>query len=193
VDFTQSIIILTGNLGAQEIQQEFEKAPFGFISEGKIRRKISQISDQEIEALNKKIYRIVKKKAEKEFAPEFVNRLDRLVVFRFLTQKHYREILNRELEKIQLRITRSPTPFRMELAPNVRKLLVDEAFSDRHQGARPLNRVLDKRLTTPLADLAIQRAIPKGALVKVKVEKGELTFYQETEKTIKAATQEGAR
>jgi len=174
VDFTGSIIILTGNLGAQEILREAEGKGIGFRpGHG---RSLDEMGDEEIEAVNERIYPIVKEKAEREFAPEFLNRIDRLVVFRFFTSKIYRLILERELEKRAERIrnaaiTGTTVPnFALTYTEEVKQLLVEEGFGDLRYGARPLSRTLEKRIVTPLSELINNGLVPTNAVLEARVE-----------------------
>lgn len=190
IDFTQSVIILTGNLGAGEIISEFEGHSIGFHASERLRtRSISKMTDEEVAQLNERIYSIVKKKAERELAPEFLNRLDRLVVFYFLTQGDYEKILDIELTKVQERIdqsavTRSKNPaFFVTYTKEAKHLLLDESMSDRRFGARPLTRTVEKRVITPLSILINNELINEGDHIEGRVEEG-LGDDSESEDTI---------
>ena len=186
IDFTDSIIILTGNLGAAEIIREFEGQSIGFRSPegGRKRKKISEMTDQEIDRLNQRIYKIVKDKAERTLAPELLNRLDRLVVFQFLKGSHYEQILDLEFAKIQEQINKNRKGrkfprFQLELSASVKKILLEEALSDRQFGARPIIRIIEKRVITPLSALINNQLIKNGDLVQARLEQGSIVFYQE--------------
>lgn len=177
IDFTQSIIILTGNLGATEILKEFE-GTIGFHTSGQdIRRDITQMTDREVEGLNERIYSIVKKKSERDLAPEFLNRLDRLVVFHFLTRSGYAHILQNEIAKVQARILRvvkreKVPAFVLTFSEEALNFLLREAMADRRFGARPLVRVLEKRVVSPLSELINNRMIKANDHLEARVEKG---------------------
>jgi len=189
VDFTESFIIMTGNLGTREINEELGKSSMGFLLDKNQARKISQLDDEEIEKLNEKIYRIIKGRVEKELPPEFINRIDKLVVFRFLTKKSYLKIFDREASLIQKRIDKSPVPFKLEFLTETKLFLIDEAFSDRQYGANPLGRLLEEELVSELAKLTTHQIISQGSTVQIGLENNKLTFL---EKEV-AAAQEGAR
>jgi len=180
IDFTDSLIILTGNLGAAEIIREFEGNSMGFQSGGAGRRKkISEMSDAEIDQLNERIYTIVKEKSERSLAPEFLNRLDRLVVFHFLKGSHYEQILDLEFSEVQKRIRTSRGPsFQIELNSAVKKRLLGESMGERQFGARPIVRIIEKRVTTPLSALVNNGLIQEGDLVQARIEKDEIVFYR---------------
>lgn len=176
IDFTQSIIILTGNLGAAEILKEFEGVLGFHVSSKDRHRDIAQMTDQEVGDLNKRIYSVVKKKAERDLAPEFLNRLDRLVVFHFLTRSGYERILQNEIAKLQSQIARAikrkkVPAFVLTFTPAALDYLLREAMADRRFGARPLVRVLEKRVVTPLAELINNRVIRAGDHLQARVEK----------------------
>lgn len=192
VDFTESFIIMTGNLGTREVTAEIGKNSVGFLASQNPVKKVSQMGDEEIEKLNERIYRIIKEKFLKEFPPEFVNRIDRLVVFRFLKQSSYQKIFDREAAKIQARIDKSPTPFRLEFKSDAKMFFVDEAFSDRQYGANPLGRLLEKNLVSEIANLINHKVIRTDSVVQVGLEKGELVFLEKNEKKT-TAIQEGGR
>jgi len=191
VDFRQSIIILTGNLGASEILKEFGGQTLGFITGGQRSRNISEMSDSEVQIINQRIYRVVKEKADKELAPEFLNRLDRLVVFHFLTRADYNQILELELAKVQalieVRAEKKEVPiFFVTYTPEAMEILLDESMSDRAFGARTLKRVIEKRISTPLSELLNEKLFKDGDHIEVRMEPTEgegkskppLAFYR---------------
>ncbi|KRT67609.1 MAG: ATPase AAA-2 domain-containing protein, ATP-dependent Clp protease ATP-binding subunit ClpC [candidate division WWE3 bacterium CSP1-7] len=177
VDFTQSIIILTGNLGAVEIMKEFS-GKLGFsTAEQSSRKDFSKMTDEEIAQINKRIYATVKAKAERELAPEFLNRLDRLVVFHFLTHRDYERILQKELAKVQKRVKRKvikkrkAPAFVLTFSPPVLDYLLRESLGDRQSGARPVVRVIEKKVVTELAKLINGRMIKPRDHLEARVEK----------------------
>jgi ATP-dependent Clp protease ATP-binding subunit ClpA len=175
IDFTRSIIILTGNLGATDIIQEFEGHTLGFRLVESGHRNITEMSDNEVKQLNQSIYKVVKEKAERELAPEFLNRLDRLVVFHFLTRGNYDQILELELDEVQNRInkvgkTKKIPKFVVTYSNKARKAILDECVNDRSFGARALKRVIEKRVVTPLAELLNNDLILEGDHLEARVE-----------------------
>lgn len=186
VDFTNSIIILTGNLGAAEILSEFDRK-IGFPTPGSTGRDLSRMTDTEIAQLNRHIYDVVRKKAERELAPEFLNRLDRLIVFQFLTQRDYAQIVRNELAKVQQRIVRAGLRnrvprFNLTFSPPAISFLIREAMRDRRFGARVLSRILEKRVVTSLSRLVNDRVVQEGDQLQARV--GEVQEDGTTEKTI---------
>ncbi|GMR19034.1 MAG: hypothetical protein BMS9Abin34_158 [Patescibacteria group bacterium] len=173
VDFRNSIIILTGNLGAAEILQEFEGRRLGYRTGG-TRRDISKMTDKEVMEINQRIYQVVKEKAKREFAPEFLNRLDRLVVFHFLTRSDYDQILDLELAEFQNRINANEKPkpqFVVTYTPKARTALLDESMSNRSLGARTLKRVIEKRIVTRISEFLNEDLIRDGDHLEARVRK----------------------
>ena len=172
VDFTSSIIILTGNLGATEILKEFDGQKFGF-GTGGAHRDISKITDEEVMQINQRIYQVVREKAKREFAPEFINRLDRLVVFHFLTRSDYDQILDLELIKFQNRINTNTKPkpqFVVTYTPAVRTALLDASMSDRSLGARVLKRLIEKRIVTRISEFVNEGLIKDGDHIQMRID-----------------------
>lgn len=177
IDFTSSIIILTSNLGTREIMHQI-KGGIGFTAGD--RRSLSKYSEEEIEKLNEDIYRLVRDKVRATIPPEFFNRLDRLIVFRFLTRKEYYEILNRELDALDERIVKKPKGPRFSLVytDGVRDLILNESAEEREYGARPLKRIVEKRITAPLSELVNNKLIKDDDHIEARVENGTVIFYR---------------
>lgn len=177
IDFTSSIIILTSNLGTREIMHQI-KGGIGFTAGD--RRSLSKYSEEEIEKLNEDIHQLVKNKVKATIPPEFFNRLDRLIVFRFLTRKEYYEILNRELDALDERIVKKPKGPRFYLThtDEVRDLILDESAEEREYGARPLKRIVEKRITAPLSELINNKLIKEGDHIEARVKNGVVIFYR---------------
>jgi ATP-dependent Clp protease ATP-binding subunit ClpA len=145
------------------------------------------MADEEIAQLNRHIYEVVRKKAERELAPEFLNRLDRLIVFQFLTQRDYAQIVRNELAKIQLRIFRAGRrkrvpKFTLTFSSPAVSFLTREAMSDRRFGARALSRILEKRVVTSLSRLVNDRVVQPGDQLQARV--GEIQEDGKKEKGI---------
>ena len=177
VDFTNSIIILTGNLGAKEILKEFSNK-LGFSTPDQPPRKdFSKMTDEEIARINQNIYTTVKEKAERELAPEFLNRLDRLIVFHFLTRRDYAQILDIEIAKVVKIVERAVKagrvpPFVFTFSTKAIDFLVNESMSDRLSGGRSLVRKLAKLTVAELAKLINARIIKEGDHLEARIAKG---------------------
>src|SRR5882724_167131 len=136
VDFSRTIVIMTSNLGAREMS-ELISGGIGFA------RAKDPMNSREPE-LNQKIYRTALEAARHTFSPEFMNRIDKVVVFRSLEEHHLREILDLELHDVQDRImTSARTKFLFHCSDRVKELLLKEGIDFRY-GARHLKRAIEK-------------------------------------------------
>jgi len=159
VDFSRCIIIMTSNLGAKEMA-ELISGGIGFAPK----------QGQQDSLVDQKIYRTALEAARRRFSPEFMNRIDKVVVFRSLKEEHLRQILEIELKLIQQRIMRSPAPkFVFTCTEAAKELLLREG-TDYKYGARHLRRALERFLVFPLSNLVATRQIETGDVVIVDVD-----------------------
>ncbi|HEY9514305.1 MAG TPA: AAA family ATPase [Gemmatimonadaceae bacterium] len=160
VDFSRTIIMMTSNLGAQEMA-EIVSGGIGFASAtvpslDEAARQSDQLRCTAIEA------------ARRNFSPEFMNRIDKTVVFQSLGEPHLRQILELELEAVQQRILcTGETRFRFLCNDAVKELLLGEG-TDRRYGARHLKRAIERLLVSPLARLVATGQVQSGDLVEVE-------------------------
>jgi ATP-dependent Clp protease ATP-binding subunit ClpA len=170
VDFSKTIVIMTSNLGAREMS-ELITGGIGFApSQAK---QIAKDAD-----IDKKIYRTAVEAARRNFSPEFMNRIDKVVVFRSLKEEHLREIVELELQNIQDHImSASKAKFIFECSDGVKELFLKEGV-DRRYGARHLKRAIERILVYPLANLVATEQVKFGDQVSVDVipETDKLTF-----------------
>jgi ATP-dependent Clp protease ATP-binding subunit ClpA len=160
VDFSKTVVIMTSNLGAREMS-EMISGGIGFAptKSGKTP------DDNEIDT---KIYRTALEAAKRKFSPEFMNRIDKVVVFRSLKEHHLRRILDIELTDVQNRITESAgTKFIFECSDAAKEFLLREGI-DLKYGARHLKRSIERFLVYPLSNLVATEQIETGDLVTVE-------------------------
>lgn len=174
VDFSRTVVIMTSNLGAREMS-EMISGGIGFAptKSGK------SPDDNEIDT---KIYRTALEAAKRKFSPEFMNRIDKVVVFRSLKEHHLRQILSIELKSVQDRITESAgTKFIFECSHEASEFLLKEGI-DLKYGARHLKRAIERFLVYPLSNLVATQQIETGDLVLVGYdEEGDkLTFAKQS-------------
>jgi len=129
VDFTNALIIMTSNLGSDEIIQDTATLPPSFESNGSIQTRLSQI-------------------LKTHFKPEFLNRIDETIVFHSLNQNDLKEILKIQLAHLEDRLAQRR--LQLTLTPEARSLLLNQGF-DKHYGARPLKRAIQRLVVDPLA------------------------------------------
>ncbi len=170
VDFSHTMVILTSNLGAREMS-ELISGGIGFAPAkgGK------NPNDTEVD---QKIYRTAVEAARRKFSPEFMNRIDKVVVFRSLKEHHLRQILDLELQGVQDRIMRSAgTKFVFQCSNDAKDMLLHEGIDFKY-GARHLKRAVERFLVYPLSNLVATEQVGLGDLVFVELDEktGKLVF-----------------
>jgi ATP-dependent Clp protease ATP-binding subunit ClpA len=171
VDFSKAIVIMTSNLGAREMS-ELISGGIGFAPK-------SGVVDNEVD---QKIYRTAVEAARRKFSPEFMNRIDKVVVFRSLRDEHLRQILEIELSAVQERIMRgSSDKFVFKCSDAAKKFLLDEGIDFKY-GARHLKRAIERFLVYPLSNLIATEQVGLGDLLIVDYspEIGKLVFSKES-------------
>lgn len=154
VDLSQTIIILTSNLGAREITALVSKA-MGFV----------EPTSQSVAGLNVKLERTAVEAARRRFSPEFMNRLDRVVVFQQLQPEQLGEILDIELAIVQQQVLDAGrVPFMFRVMPEARAFLLREG-TDLRYGARHLKRAIARQVVSPLANLLASGQVELGDMV----------------------------
>jgi ATP-dependent Clp protease ATP-binding subunit ClpB len=158
VNFRNTVVIMTSNLGTQLIQAGSTDA------EGHV-----DAATQEQ----------VNKLLRGHFRPEFLNRIDDIVVFHALTQVQVKEILGLQLDRFRARL--AGRKLTLEVSDAAQDLLAELGY-DKQFGARPLKRVIQKRLQNPIAMGILEGSYPEGTTVRVEVESGDLVFRGTREK-----------
>ena len=162
VDFSKSMVIMTSNLGAREMS-ELISGGIGF-APGKGSKTPNDTK------VDQKIYRTAVEAARRKFSPEFMNRIDKVVVFRSLKEHHLRQILDLELQAVQDRIMQSAgTKFVFQCSETAKDMLMKEGL-DYKYGARHLKRAVERFLVYPLSNLVATGQIGLGDLVHVDVD-----------------------
>jgi len=155
--FKNCIFIMTSNVGSENIK---EMSSLGF---GKKDYKENQ------EKLREKVSEALKK----QFRPEFINRIDEIVVFNYLGKKEISKIVTLELRKVKERLKKKS--LKLKVSKEAQKLLAQKGF-DPNLGARPLKRVIQQEVLDPLALKIVSREIKEGDQVFVGAEKGKIIF-----------------
>ncbi len=178
VDFSRTIVIMTSNLGAREMS-DMISGGIGFAPQ-------KQGRPQEDNEIDTKIYRTALEAAKRKFSPEFMNRIDKVVVFRSLKEHHLRQILDIELGDVQSRITESAgTKFIFECTNAAKEFLLGEGI-DLKYGARHLKRAIERFLVYPLSNLVATQQVETGDFVTVDYDESRqvLTFMKQAGKMI---------
>jgi len=180
VDFSQAMIFMTSNLGAGEMNS-IMRPNLGFAASEMERRCSEGVVDV---SLTDKIARAGVEAARRKFTPEFMNRIDKVVVFRPLGEPELRKILGLELNILQHRIfnAASGAPFVFSLTDPAKDFLLREG-TDMKYGARHLKRAIDRSVVHPLSNLIATRQVRSGDLVRVDydAELETMTFFKEAE------------
>ena len=173
VDLSQTVIFLTSNLGGSQIADLMEGG-MGFI----------QPKDKATTGLQEKVQRTAVEAARRKFSPEFMNRLDRVVVFHPLKRAELDEVLEIELRQVQKRVLDSTTrPFFFRITNEGREFLLEEG-TDQRYGARHLKRAIERNVVYPLSRLLATGQLHQGDLLLIDRQHGEegLVFLRDTEK-----------
>ena len=180
VDFSQAMIFMTSNLGAGEMNS-IMRPNMGFAASEMERQCAEGVVDGK---LNDKISRAGVEAARRKFTPEFMNRIDKVVVFRPLGEPELRKILGLELNILQHRIfnTAHGAPFLFSLTEEAKDHLLREG-TDMKYGARHLKRAIERSLVHPLSNLIATAQVRGGDLVRVDYdsELEHMTFFKEAE------------
>ncbi len=172
VDLSQTVIFLTSNLGGGEIT-DLMNGGMGFVQPG----------DKPAAGLNEKIERTAVEAARRKFSPEFMNRLDKVVVFHPLKKEQLEQVLEIELEQVQKRVLQTAKgQFLFRVAGAGREFLLQEG-TDQRYGARHLKRAIERHVVYPLANLLATDQVQLGDLVCIdwSSEQNRLTFVREGE------------
>src|SRR5579863_7755718 len=172
VDLSNTVIFLTSNLGGGEIT-ELMNGGMGFI----------QPKDKPITGLDEKVERTAMEAARRKFSPEFMNRLDKVVVFHPLKREQLEEVLEIELGQVQQRVLETARgQFLFRVTPAARDFLLLEG-TDQRYGARHLKRAIERNIVYPLANLLATEQVHLGDLICIDYNTKEscLTFTREGE------------
>ncbi len=174
VNFKNTIVILTSNIGSEFIDK---MSNFGF----------SSVGDD-----NKAQYEVAKDKVmgrlKDYFRPEFLNRLDEIILFNILSQEAIKEIVNMQVSLVTERLkTKDIT---LEIKPEVFEFLSKEGYNPQY-GARPLKRLIQTKILTPVASFMVSRGVMEGGTVTVGMKDKEFVF--DVKKSARAVKSHRAR
>jgi ATP-dependent Clp protease ATP-binding subunit ClpC len=168
VDFTNTVIIMTSNLGSQE----FRRQAIGFaISQAKQNKS----EEQQLKAT-------IDVELKKAFRPEFLNRIDDTIIFQPLTEEHLKKIVDLLISEVQKRL--ADRNIKLELGDEAKAWLLKKGYEPAY-GARPLRRAIERYVENPLSSRILQGEIKDGDTVVVGVDGDVLSFS--TKKKVKAA------
>jgi len=169
VDFKNTILIMTSNIGARHLERRSNMG-FQSASEG---------------ATDKKIGDLVMAEVKRLFNPEFLNRLDEVIIFNALNENDLLQILDLLVSMMNQHLTQKNIS--LTLSPEAGKWILEKTCADRSYGARPLRRALQKYIEDPLSEALIQGEIQPPTVLEVVVENG-LLYYRPVNDKLVAAT-----
>lgn len=158
VNFKNTVIILTSNIGAQFIDK-MER--IGFAEKKADKENYDDAKDKVMEAL------------KQHFRPEFLNRLDDIILFNILSREAIQEIVSIQVKQVVARLAEKEIT--LEINPQAIEILTRDGYNPQY-GARPLKRLIQNKILTPVASLMIAKGVLKGGTITVGVKNGEFTF-----------------
>lgn len=171
VKFNNTIIILTSNLGSEDM---YKTSEFGFAT----KNSLNSISDSDLELEYEDSKSSARRALEKTMRPELINRLDSIVVFHALTRKNTEKIFDNLIEDLKKRLAKSNMG--LKITDKVKNHLIDQGF-DPKNGARPLRRTIEDNLESLLSDSIISGDLKKGQIATINLVKNELKLKVENE------------
>jgi ATP-dependent Clp protease ATP-binding subunit ClpC len=157
VDFRNTILIMTSNVGADLIKKQ---GSLGFTK---------KTEDSDYDRLKKSLNQAV----EREFRPEFINRLDELIVFNYLSREDMNRIIDIEVSGLGKRLEEQFIS--LEIGEDARQFLIDKGYNQDF-GARPLRRTISRELEDPIAEEILRGAFPGGTRIMVRMKDGRVYF-----------------
>lgn len=161
VDFKNTLIIMTSNIGVRQLKDFGDGVGF-----------VTQAKTQSVDETNKAV---IEKALKRTFSPEFLNRIDDVVIFNSLTKEHIFQIIDILMKGVMKRL--SNLGFSLELTEDAKSFLADKGY-DQQFGARPLHRAIQKYLEDPLAEEILNLHVKAGDILEADLDKanGKLTF-----------------
>ncbi len=158
VNFKNTVIILTSNIGAEHIDK---METIGFIDDNNEKKQYEDAKNN------------IQKALKDHFRPEFLNRLDDIVIFDILDKKVIKEIVGIQIKEITKRL--EDKNIKIKTNNKVINYLAEKGY-DSHYGARPIRRIIQNKILNPLAQLIIKREVPENSTVSVNVVKDDFIF-----------------
>ncbi len=168
VNFKNTVIIMTSNIGAEHIDR---MSKFGFAGHSDEQTQYAQAKDKVLDSL------------KNFFRPEFLNRLDEIIIFDILSQETIRGIVDMQIKIVEERLRQKE--IELTVTTEVLDYIAKEGYDPRF-GARPLKRVIQTKILTPVASMMVGEGMLQGGTVSVSIKKGEFNF--EVKKKGKRAT-----
>ena len=165
VDFRNTVIIMTSNLGAKALHKNLPE--LGFLAAKKSDSNVDENKGIDFKAAKKSVMDAVKR----HFRPEFLNRIDEMIVFHPLTEEDLKEIVTILMSDVTKRL--EERDLQLEITPEAMQLLVKEG-SDFTMGARPLKRAIQRLIEDPVSDLILKGDAKEGKIIKADAKDNDL-------------------
>ena len=157
IDFRNCLVILTSNTGSRKVQEFGTGIGFG-------RKTVAEQQNQEKDIINKAL--------KKKFAPEFLNRIDEVIVFNSLTKDVVMTILNKECKELAENL-KDVGEYILKINKAAKNIILDQGFDPKY-GARPLRRSLERLIENPVAEMILKKEISEGDVINITATKGNL-------------------
>jgi len=156
IDFKNAILIMTSNIGARQLADFGTGVGFGTKSQESQKEENSKM--------------VVQSALRKAFAPEFLNRIDDIIMFSSLSREDIHKIIDLELNKLYGRI--NDLGYNIEITPKAKDHIVDKGYDEKF-GARPLKRAIQKMIEDPLAEEIVKSNLHEGDSIMIDYETGK--------------------
>jgi ATP-dependent Clp protease ATP-binding subunit ClpC len=163
IDFTNTIVIMTSNIGADKLQKE---ADFGF-------HVTNRADEDDLEALHERNKEKVMDELKKAMRPELLNRIDKTIVFHALTKKDIGRIVDLQIDELRVRLQR--LGLGIQLSSAAKQYLLDKGY-DAKNGVRPLRRLIQDTIEDHIANQLLDEKYEKGQIVQVTTKNGKLVY-----------------
>lgn len=164
VDFTNAVIIMTSNLGSALLKNQMKKLGFKAEDKGEKKETFEDVKN------------LMMDEVKHTLRPEFINRIDEIIVFHPLTASDLSSIVNLMLAKVGEKLAHFEV--KLDASEEAKKLLIDHG-TDVEYGARPLRRTIQKEVEDPISELILQEGLEKKKVLHVDAKDGKLTFHAE--------------
>jgi len=165
VDFSRTIVVMTSNLGAREMEK---------LTETRLGFTMPCITPADI--MNNHLSKLGVEAARRKFSPEFMNRIDKIVVFKQLSEECLQQILELELQTVQRRVLATGSGrFILRYTERAKQFLLAEG-TDARYGARPLKRTIERNIVLPLSNLIATRQIGEGDVILIDLAQDQQTL-----------------
>jgi len=162
VDFSRTIVVMTSNLGAREMEK---------LTETRLGFSMPCITPADV--MNNHLSKLGVEAARRKFSPEFMNRIDKIVVFKQLSEECLQQILELELQTVQRRVLATGSGrFFLRYTERAKQFLLAEG-TDARYGARPLKRTIERNIVLPLSNLMATRQIGEGDVILIDLAQDE--------------------